>query len=103
VLSVEIPQKEIVEMENTESVPELISRLTEEIRSKDYIIECDVQGEIEQLLKSDEYKSIDRKFLPFIFESLGIEYQKKLKRQISLKTEELLAIELDQPSMKLIL
>jgi hypothetical protein len=36
-------------------------------------------------------------------ESLGIEPQKKLRRQLSLRTEELLAIEPDQPSMKMIL
>lgn len=102
-MSLETTPKHTVEFENAQPITTLISELTEEVRSKDYILDCDIQAAVEQLIKTERFHSIDLKFLPFILESLGLEPQKRLSRQMSIRTEELLAMDPDQPSMKLIL
>jgi hypothetical protein len=46
---------------------------------------------------------MDERHLPLILEQLGVEECGERKRKMSFRTEELLAVDPEQPSMKLII
>lgn len=76
----------------------------EEVRSKDLLLDCDVEAEVQARLHSEPYRAINRQFLPSILEQLGVEMgHNDLFRKLSFRTEELLAADLPLPSMKLII
>lgn len=60
------------EIEDVESMGDLISKLVEDVRRGEYLLDSDMHERVECLLHSPAYQQISRRFLPFIMECLGL-------------------------------